>query len=87
MTVLFKAYDIVWPLQALQGLNARINQSLIHDAPGLKDALMSDANLWTWALHDLGDTLAELASLQFLGWAAVAAAGFALVVVKRSRGG
>lgn len=87
VAVLFKAYDIVWPLEALQGLNAHINQSLIHNANGLKDALMSDANLWTWLMQDLGGTLSELASLQFLGWMAVAAAGFALVVAKRSRGG
>ncbi len=31
--------------------------------------------------------LTQFASLPFLGWAAVAAVGFALVVVKRSRGG
>lgn len=87
VTLLHKAYDIDWPLEALGGLNARINQSLVHNANGLKDALMSDTNLWTWLLQDLGGTLADLASPQFLGWMAVAAAGFALVVAKRSRGG
>jgi ABC-2 type transport system permease protein len=87
VTLLHKAYDIDWPLEALGGLNARINQSLVHNANGLKDALMSDTNLWTWLAQDLGGTLADLASPQFLGWMAVAAAGFALVVAKRSRGG
>lgn len=87
VAVLHKAYDIDWPLEILGRLNANINQSLIHDAQGLASALKTDVNLWTWLLHDLGNTLAGLASLEFLGWAAVAAAGFALVVVKRSRAG
>lgn len=86
-TVLNKVYDISWPLEALGRLNANINQSLIYDPKGLAEALKTDVNLWTWVLHDLGNTLSGLASPEFLGWAAVAAAGFALVVAKRSRGG
>lgn len=86
-TLLNKVYDISWPLEALGRLNANINQSLIYDPKGLAEALKTDVNLWTWVLHDLGNTLSGLASPEFLGWAAVAAAGFALVVAKRSRGG
>lgn len=87
VTVLHKAYQIDWPLQALAGLSQRINHTLVNDPDSLMKALHSDVNLWTWALQDLGRTLAELASVQFVGWALVAAAGFALVVVKRGRGG
>lgn len=87
VTVLHKAYDIDWPLQALALLNARINRSLVHDPQALTDALHSDVNLWAWAARDLGGTLADLASPAFLGWAAVAVVGFALVVHKRARGG
>lgn len=87
VTVLHKAYDIDWPLQALALLNARINRSLVHDPQALTDALQSDVNLWAWAARDLGGTLADLASPAFLGWAAVAVVGFALVVHKRARGG
>jgi hypothetical protein len=87
VTVLHKAYEIDWPLQALAGLNQRINHTLVNDPDSLMKALHSDVNLWTWALQDFGHTLAELASMQFVGWALVAAAGFALVVVKRGRGG
>ena len=85
--VLYKAYDIEWPLAALGGLTQQISRTLIYDGDGLMRALNSDADLITWALRDFGRTMAELASLQFLGWAAVAAAGFALVVAKRTRGG
>lgn len=85
--VLYKAYDIVWPLQALKDLNEQISRSLIHDGPGLGRAMQDGSNLITWALSDLGGSLAELASLQFLGWMAVAAGAFALIVMKRSRGG
>lgn len=85
--VLYKAYDIVWPLQALKDLNEQISRSLIHDGPGLGRAMQDGSNLITWVLSDLGGSLAELASLQFLGWAAVAAGAFALIVMKRSRGG
>lgn len=87
VAVLHKAYDITWPLEILEGLNEQINHTLIRDANGLRDAMQSGGDLAAWALHDLGGALAELASLQFLGWTAVAAAGFALVVLKRSRGG
>ena len=48
---------------------------------------MSDVNLWAWVAKDFGEALLELVSLQFLGWAALAAAGFTLVVMKRARGG
>jgi hypothetical protein len=85
--VLHKAYDISWPLEALSGLSDRINHTLVHDGQSLANTLQSGDNLVTWALRDLGATLAELASLQFVGWAAVAAAAFALVVMKRARGG
>jgi ABC-2 type transport system permease protein len=85
--VLHKVYSIDWPLEVLGAWNERINHTLINDEQGIKSVLMaSDVNLWSWSLQDLGHTLAELASLQFLGWTAVAAAGFALVVMKRARG-
>lgn len=88
VTVLHKAYDINWPLDALRGLSEQINHTLLHDPKGLGAAMHGNASeLVSWALRDLGGSLAELASLQFLGWMAVAAAGFALVVLKRSRGG
>lgn len=87
VAVLSKAYDINWPLEVLQGLNDQINHALVHDGRSLQDALKNGSDLVTWAVSDLGNALAELASLQFLGWMAVAAAGFALVVLKRSRGG
>jgi ABC-2 type transport system permease protein len=85
--VLYKAYDIRWPMEALKSLNEHIVRSLIHDGRSLAEALQSGTNLVTWALNDLGRALAELASLDFLGWMAVAAAAFALTVMKRSRGG
>ncbi|HEY9109761.1 MAG TPA: hypothetical protein VIN58_24055 [Roseateles sp.] len=88
VAVLYQAYDIAWPLEALKGLNERINHTLFYNGPGLAQAMQQDgSNLVTWALQDFGRALAELASLQFLGWAAVAAAAFALVVMKRARGG
>lgn len=87
VAVLSKAYDINWPLEVLQGLNDQINHTLVHDGRSLQDALKNGSDLVTWAVSDMGNALAELASLQFLGWMAVAAAGFALVVLKRSRGG
>lgn len=87
VTVLYKAYDIEWPLQQLLALNEHINHALVYDGQGLAQTLKSGANLWSWALHDLGATLADLASAQFAGWMLVAAAGFALVVMKRTRGG
>lgn len=88
VAVLHKVYAIDAPMNALSALDDRIAHTLLHDANSLKDALMSDStSLWAWAIQDLGSTLAELASLQFLGWSVVAAAAFALVVVKRSRGG
>jgi hypothetical protein len=86
-TVLHKAYDIDWPLQMLGALNDRINHSLVYNIQELAQTLKTDANLWTWAASDLGRTLADLASMQFVGWMLVAAAGFALVVIKRGRGG
>jgi hypothetical protein len=88
VAVLAKAYDITWPLQALQGLGERINHTLVYDARSLGEALNSEgSSLVGWALKDYAGTLAELASLEFLGWAAVAAAAFALIVIKRGRGG
>lgn len=87
VAVLHKAYGVSWPLNALAGLSEQISRTLIHNGPGLRDAMEHGHDLTVWVLRDLGGALAELASLQFLGWAAVAAAGFALVVMKRSRGG
>ncbi|WP_457418630.1 hypothetical protein [Roseateles sp. P5_E7] len=87
VAVLHKAYGISWPLEALQGLNDHIARTLVHDGRSLAEAMQSGTNLVTWALQDLGHTLAELATLDFLGWTAVAAAAFALTVMKRSRGG
>ena len=85
--VLNKAYDISWPTEALNNLNEHIARSLIHDGKSLAEAMQSGTNLVTWALHDMAGTLGDLASLEFLGWAAVAAAAFALIVMKRARGG
>lgn len=87
VAVLHKAYDIDWPLQALADHNEHMNHALVFSGQAMMGALKSDANLWTWALHDLGLAVADLATLDFLGWMVVAAAGFALVVAKRSRGG
>lgn len=93
VTVLNKAYDIDWPLQVLSSLNDRINRALFHDPQHLAETLKmayeqgTDVNLWSLAIQDLGQTLAGLASMEFVGWMAVAAAGFALVVIKRGRGG
>lgn len=87
VAVLHKAYDIDWPLQALKSLNAQINHALLSDPESLMHALKSDASLWQWLAQDLGTGMTQLASAEFLGWAAVAAAGFALVVMKRARGG
>lgn len=85
--VLHKVYRIDWPLEAIQAWNIQVNTTFVNQPNRLPDALMSGTNLWAWALQDFGYALAELASLQFLGWATVAAAGFALVVMKRKRGG
>jgi ABC-2 type transport system permease protein len=87
VAVMHKAYGISWPMEMLRGLNAQINHALLHDPDGLKDVLQGHGDMAAWALRDLGGALGELVSLQFLGWAAVAAAGFALVALKRSRGG
>ena len=87
VTVLYKAYDIDWPVRALISLNEKINHSLISDPESLMQVLKSNVNLWHWMAQDLGQAVAKLASAEFLGWAAVAAAGFALVVMKRARGG
>lgn len=86
--VLEKVYGIAWLSNALSAWNLQVNTTMIHDPSGLKSALQaSDAHLWSWALQDFGHAMAELVSLQFVGWTALAAAGFALVVLKRSRGG
>lgn len=89
VAVLHQAYDIDWPLQALLGLGHQISQALFGSQAVLGAALKSGGpgDLWQWASQDLVLALGQLASLQFLGWMAVAAAGFALVVVKRGRAG
>ncbi|MFG6414081.1 hypothetical protein ACG02S_09250 [Roseateles sp. DC23W] len=87
VAVLDNVYGIQWPWQALQGLNDQIGRAMIHDGASLGTAMQSGTNLMAWAMQDLGGALAELASLQFLVWAAIAVAAFALVVLKRSRGG
>jgi len=85
--VLDKVYGVDWPLQSLLSWNEQINSALINDAESFKHALMSGVDLWAWALQDFGRALASLASLQFIICMAIAAAGFALVVLKRARGG
>lgn len=85
VSVLHKLYAIDWPLEALLALHENISRALV--GAGVKDAVMSEPHLWAWALHDFGDALARLASPAFVGWMAVSAAGFALVVMKRARGG
>lgn len=87
LSVLYKAYDVSWPLDTLQALAVRINETLVHDERAVAELLHKGGNLWMGVLRDFGLSVASLASLQFIGWAAVAAAGFALVVAKRSRGG
>lgn len=87
VTVLHKVYGIDWPLSALKGLNERIDGTLVHSNSSLMEAMQTGGNLVAWALKDFGHALADLASLQFLGWAAIAAGAFALVVMKRTRGG
>lgn len=87
VTTLYKAYDITWPLDALKALERHVNYAMITDARVLMKTLQADDSAWAWAASDLGQALTQFASLPFLGWAAVAAVGFALVVVKRSRGG
>jgi ABC-2 type transport system permease protein len=89
VAVLHQAYDIDWPLDALKALSERINHTLVHNGRALAETLQNQdgGSLVSWAVQDLGHTLAELASLQFVGWAAVAAAAFALIVIKRARGG
>lgn len=85
--VMHNVYGIDWPLNALMDLNQHINHSLVYDGHALMRTLQSEDSLGAAMVADLGRSLAELASLSFVGWMAVAAAGFALVVVKRSRGG
>ena len=87
VAVLHNVYAISWPLEALEGLNWQMNHAIVHDGPGLARTLNDGTDLVGWVLRDLGHSLAELASLQFLGWTAVAAAAFALIVMKRARGG
>jgi len=86
--VMHNVYGIDWPLNAVQDLNLHINHSLLYDARELMRTLQSDTetSLVATMVTDLGHSLAELASVSFVGWMAVAAAGFALVVMKRTRG-
>ncbi|MCE4553887.1 hypothetical protein [Pelomonas cellulosilytica] len=87
VAVLHGAYGIDWPLEALQDVNTRINHALFHNPAELIEALRAGGPVGSLMLQDFGLALADLASLQFLAWAAVAAAGFALVVMKRARAG
>ncbi|CAM4180299.1 hypothetical protein [Roseateles saccharophilus] len=87
VAVMHKVYGIDWPLVALLDLNEHINHSLLYDGHGLVSALRSGLDIGGYMLQDLGRSAAELMSLSFVGWMAVAAAGFALVVAKRARGG
>lgn len=85
--VLHGAYGISAPLDALKAWNVSLSESLVSDGPSLLEALQRQADLWAWTSRDLARALSDLASLQFLGWTALSAAGFAAVVFKRERGG
>lgn len=85
--VLYEFYKLRWPVDQLTSWNEQMNRALIYSDSGLKRALAMDTNLWGWAATDFGQALAELRTLQFAGWMAIAAAGFVLVVMKRERGG
>lgn len=85
--VLDKVYRIDWPKEALAAWAQNINGALFHNPDDLQAALNSDTSLWAWVARDGLQSLGDLWSLQFLGWTALAAAGFALVVAKRARGG
>jgi hypothetical protein len=89
VAVLKKAYDIEWPLQALQSLVQQAGHALFGSEMVLGEALKAGDTgaIWQWAVLDLGQAVSQLASLEFIGWAAVAAAGFALVALKRQRAG
>ena len=87
VAVMHNVYGIDWPLNALLDLNVRINHALLYDGHGLVRALQSGLDLGGYMLQDLGRSAAELLSLSFVGWMAVAVSGFALVVAKRARGG
>lgn len=87
IAVMYNVYGISWPLNVLLDLNAHINHALLYDGHGLMRELQSSLNLGSYLLQDLGRSAAELVSLSFVGWMALAAAGFALVVAKRARGG
>lgn len=87
VAVMHNVYGISWPLKALLDLNQHINHALLYSGHGLVQELQSGRSLGGYLLADLGQSAAELLSLSFVGWMAVAAVGFALVVVKRSRGG
>lgn len=87
VAVMHNVYGIGWPLNALLDLNLHINHALLYSGHGLVRELQSGLSLGGYLLQDLGQSAAELLSWSFVGWMAVAAAGFALVVVKRSRGG
>jgi ABC-2 type transport system permease protein len=87
VAVMHNVYGIDWPLNALLDLNQHINHALLYSGHGLVSELQSGLNLGGYLLQDLGQSAAELLSLSFVGWMAVAAAGFALVVAKRARGG
>ncbi|PTT92176.1 hypothetical protein DBR42_02460 [Pelomonas sp. HMWF004] len=87
VAVLHQAYGISWPLEALTNWNHSVNHSLVSDAPSLVQAMQKQTDLWAWAGQDLRSALADMASLRFVGWMALAAAGFAAVVAKRERGG
>lgn len=87
VAVMHNVYGIDWPLNVLLDLNLHINHALLYSGHELVGELQSGLNVGGFMLQDLGRAAAELLSLSFVGWMAVAAAGFALVVAKRARGG
>jgi hypothetical protein len=84
-----KVYEITWPTDALTSLNHHVNHSLVTQPDQLMEQLHGTglSNIWQWAGQDAVQGLAQLASPDFVIAAAVAAAAFALLIVKRARGG
>jgi len=87
VAVMYKVYEIAWPVQALQWLVERGDAALLFDPRGAMDALKAGDNPWLWLAQDFGQALMGFVSPITLGWAAVAAASFWLVVRKRAHAG